>query len=1338
MPDLAELGIVVKSDQALKGAINLDRLATSGNKAEKSVKGVGNVASDTERKVQKLITPLRLVGGLLAGIGVSVSLSSAIKEFIIFEKALIGVGKTTNILGEDLDALGEEILALTSILPNSAEELAGIAQAAGQLGVSGSDNIIKFTDTVARLGSATNLSGEEAATTLARMLTITGEAIGSVDVLGSVIVRLGNNFAATEAEIASAATRVAQATSLFGLSSAEVSAIGTALTAVGVQAEAGGTVIGKSFQLINKAVNEGGDELKTLTEITGLTGKALKDLFDSDPAAAFEEMITAFGQLEKSELPGVLAKLGLTGERSFQVIGTLATRADVLSDALRQANDEVENTTALMTESETAMKSLDSQMQLVGNEATKLAIAIGAMFAPTAASSAKFVASALQDLTENIDDLVTVVELAAIAVGGRLTAALILKSAALLKSVISAKAAAAANLEQANATLFAAQNEIRMATAMEAGVARRNALSAAAGRVAIAHKAVSAATLEASIAARTAAASMTALRSAMAFFGGPLGLAITAVAAGMLLFSKNTEAAKKTTRELSSEINNLTSGIEKLNRAQLEGAAIKVEDSLAELKEKQRLAKANLETLNQNARFVKDLNKHIRDTKIARAELADVTKSVTDAEESLKKINDKLSSSFSSATNEIKDTNDAAGDLGNTLSDAEKDIADLINSLRAENSQLGRMVAATAESKQAVADLNVEIEIENTLREKSIELKSKEGQEIAALIRSNAELEQSVRDNAEANEQASNASTQAAAKQAANAQAAADIMTEPFKNAIREIQSAFSTGFREMLDGEVNTFRDFANVLLDIFKQMLAEMAAAAATRQIAIPILNSVAGSFGFSGAASAAGAGSGGSALGGFLAGALPGGSTGMAATWGKALGAGFISYLATNYVSEQLGQNTNRGGNYGAIAGTVIGAPWGPLGSAIGAAIGTVVGNTLGNIFGAGSNTTQRLGFNTGVQQEGIDSPFGTIGLTRQRGIDGIAVLNTLASMDEGIASLLNESQIARVRSELAGTSQRFDVNQFDNESFDVVKTRLIRIIDAVAENSTASKLLDSIARDPGNIDALVTGATEIINMIQMFDENNEVLNSAEQALQALNDEFDNLEKIAGSLGFAFDRAGKEAEAVGKLTTDFNASIEDQILAIVDPIQLALREQDKLEKERIDNAITLGADLVQIEKLNALERQQILDRFSSGGTSAIQNFLTDITSGSNSPLSTQQVLANADKRFTELFALAQAGDAQAKLDVVGAASNLLDASRNMFGSSPEFFNRFDDIRSSLESLVASDSVVTNLQAIGESIVRGDADIVEQLQTLNDKIEDQNEIIVDQQAALDRLVTA
>lgn len=357
-------------------------------------KSLGKVGKRLQRTGQDLSlrvsAPLAAIGGL------------SLKAFSDFEKGLIGVGKTTDIAGADLRALGDSIAEIGARVPVATDELLGIAQAAGQLGVKGSENITRFAETVAKLGISSNLAGDEAATALARILTVTGTSIADVDRLGSTIVRLGNNFAATESEIAEASTRVAQATSQFGVAASEVAGIGAALTAVGVRAEAGGTVIGRAFQSINDAVRQGGEQMQAFTEITGRSAEELSQLFADDPTQAFQALVEGLGRInaEGGDVTAAMEAMGLSGVRVVQVLGTLATRSDVLGDALSQANTEWRENAALNREAAIATESFASQTRLARNALNEASRALGSAIAPAARTLINLLADIALSLSE--------------------------------------------------------------------------------------------------------------------------------------------------------------------------------------------------------------------------------------------------------------------------------------------------------------------------------------------------------------------------------------------------------------------------------------------------------------------------------------------------------------------------------------------------------------------------------------------------------------------------------------------------------------------------------------------------------------------------------------------------------------------------------------------------------------------------------------------------------------------------------------------------------------------------------------------------------------------------
>lgn len=180
------------------------------------------------------------VGGkmLIAGGAIAAGLGLGVKAAIDWESAWTGVLKTVDGTPQQLSMVEQGLRDMTGVLPASHEEIAAVAEAAGQLGIQ-TENVVGFTRTMIDLGETTNLSAEQAAMSLAQFMNIMGTSQDEASNLGSSIVGLGNNFATTESDILEMAMRLAGAGEQVGFTEGEVLGLATALSSVGIEAEIG-------------------------------------------------------------------------------------------------------------------------------------------------------------------------------------------------------------------------------------------------------------------------------------------------------------------------------------------------------------------------------------------------------------------------------------------------------------------------------------------------------------------------------------------------------------------------------------------------------------------------------------------------------------------------------------------------------------------------------------------------------------------------------------------------------------------------------------------------------------------------------------------------------------------------------------------------------------------------------------------------------------------------------------------------------------------------------------------------------------------------------------------
>lgn len=406
MADRVELGSVVYKivfeqgdveSAARKTASAFDEVSKKATQAEKTVSSagaqtrkIGSAFDDLGNRVNKASrTFSRFKDAILTGLGVGTGftiLTQAVQGLrnaitgtfdaaVSFESAFAGVRKTVDATEAEFSQLSSQFRNLAKDIPLPVEGLTRIGELAGQLGIK-KDDIISFTETIAAIGVTTNLTEEQAATSFARIANIFQTPIEETGNLASAVVELGNNFATTESEIVDFATNVATAGKIAGLSTADVAAISTAFTSIGIEAEAGSTAVSKSLQAITDAVAKGGKDLQDFSDVAGMSAKEFADLWKSDPVKAFDAFIKGLGASGQKG-SAILEDLVAGDVRLKKALLGMAQAGDLLTRAIDTSNKAFEGNTALMTEAEKRYATTESRLQAIANRWNDLKISIG-------------------------------------------------------------------------------------------------------------------------------------------------------------------------------------------------------------------------------------------------------------------------------------------------------------------------------------------------------------------------------------------------------------------------------------------------------------------------------------------------------------------------------------------------------------------------------------------------------------------------------------------------------------------------------------------------------------------------------------------------------------------------------------------------------------------------------------------------------------------------------------------------------------------------------------------------------------------------------------------------
>ena len=360
-----------KGVKAAEKVANAERWQQTG----KGLKEVGE-------SIDTITKPIQYAATAALGLG-SASAIAAVQ----FEDNFANVKKTVDGTPEQLEDIRQKIIQMSttgvnghSAIPQTTAELNELAAAGGQLGIT-TDNIVDFTEVMAQMGSATNLVGEEGAATLARFQNVMGVGQNEIRNIGSAIVDLGNNSATTESEIAEMALRMGKYGSSVRMSAADVLGYSAALSSLGIEAQMGGSAIGRTWLSIEKAVANGGEGLKAFAKYSGKSAKEFKEQWNTDSSGAFNGLLKGLQSAENLTL--ALDDLGINNTQDIQAMMALVNGYDLVTESVNRSNTAYKANTALQEEFDRKAETTASKLSVAKNNVVEIARSFGDLMLPT-------------------------------------------------------------------------------------------------------------------------------------------------------------------------------------------------------------------------------------------------------------------------------------------------------------------------------------------------------------------------------------------------------------------------------------------------------------------------------------------------------------------------------------------------------------------------------------------------------------------------------------------------------------------------------------------------------------------------------------------------------------------------------------------------------------------------------------------------------------------------------------------------------------------------------------------------------------------------------------------
>lgn len=317
--NLEDIGLKSKEiDKALKPVSGqIGQIGSASNKAAGEMGKVANNAEKLKKQNENIITQryaLYDLASTYAAIGAAIFATGtyAVVTGAQYESAFTNVQRTSSATSESLNNLRGDLLRLSGTMPISFEQLSAIATLGNQLNVS-ENEILGFTETVAKFSSVSGISVEETATAFGRLGELLAIPVSQYENLGSSIAYVARTSVATEKEVIALTKELAAGGRGAGFAADQVVALAGTLASLGVAPERARGALDMYFNTLNRAVAQGGPQLDNFAQIVGVTSDKLSQMVRSGQGAdVLERFLSGLGNLDSTGATQALDELNLS------------------------------------------------------------------------------------------------------------------------------------------------------------------------------------------------------------------------------------------------------------------------------------------------------------------------------------------------------------------------------------------------------------------------------------------------------------------------------------------------------------------------------------------------------------------------------------------------------------------------------------------------------------------------------------------------------------------------------------------------------------------------------------------------------------------------------------------------------------------------------------------------------------------------------------------------------------------------------------------------------------------------------------------------------------------
>lgn len=316
-------------------------------------------------------------GALAAGAVIGAAMYKAANAAMEFESAMADVKKVVDFdTPEGLVNMREELLELSTQIPITAEGFAQIAAAAGQSGIA-ADEITVFAEAAAKMGTAFDISAEQAGQSMAEMRVAFKMSQEEVGGLVDQINYLGDSTPNSAAKILQIVQRIGPLGEIAGVSAEQIAAMGASITAL--EPEIVSTGLKNMMINLTKGSAATKGQIGAFAEL-GMTTEAVALGMQEDSEAMINTVLNAIKGAKPEEQAALINTI--FGAEALPVVAQLISNGEMLEKNLSAIGDASLYAGSAQKEFETRSATTANQIKLLQGSVNVAAITVGDILLP--------------------------------------------------------------------------------------------------------------------------------------------------------------------------------------------------------------------------------------------------------------------------------------------------------------------------------------------------------------------------------------------------------------------------------------------------------------------------------------------------------------------------------------------------------------------------------------------------------------------------------------------------------------------------------------------------------------------------------------------------------------------------------------------------------------------------------------------------------------------------------------------------------------------------------------------------------------------------------------------